>query len=407
MKTALAKRDADDYDTEKNGRNKHTMDLPSPLRETTLGRMRDAYRNPRLEDPDRHYLTAEHIEALRDDSEIVTWDEYADPRTIPGVGTLRRIGIETAQGYTYDTLVGLPETPECDIPVIGTTAWTTSLRGHNEHLVRNLMRSGNYVMYVGAEGSYIPDAPTVPRSPISLANSAAAVLNFTHHMALELKQSGHDVHRSWRFAVGESRGGMVAEGLDALSHAFDQDLLFADEVAPCLPDKLKSVSDIYRFCEQLAKEPREMYKLIGSLTLARLRYYPHTIDIRRECLRQQAIIGGALFSGEAGALARRRPGGTLKHLTVFNNDFASMRDVWEDIYRDDPYVRITPLPGAHMTIANMTTLRYVIARNKAAQRCANEGLDFTQPNVIDTSHDLATSQYPISAEVMNSLAKPA
>lgn len=383
------------------------MDLPSPLRNTTIGRISESYHNPRLADQENLYLTDDHIDELKAASEIVLWDEYADERIIPGIGTLRRIGIGTAQGYTYDTLVGIPEIPECNIPVIGTTAWTTSLRGHNEHLVRNLMRSGNYVMYVGAEGSYVAERPPKPQSPITLANSAAAVLNFTHHMGQELRREGHDVHTSLRFGVGESRGGMVAQGLDALAEAYEQDLLFSDEVAPCLPDKLKSVTDIARFCEQIAREPKEMYRLIGSLTLARLRYYPHTIDIRRDCLRTQAVIGGALFSGEAGALARKRPGGTLKHITVFHNDFASMRNVWESIYRNDPHVRITPLAGGHMTIANMATLRHVIARNKAAQLCANGGKDFTQQNVFDLSHELVDLQYPISAEVMNSFSKSA
>lgn len=398
----------EDYDTNNNWRNKKTMDRPRlSFRDSTIGRMYESYQNPRLDHDAADYMTPEHIEQLRAESEIVYADEYAAEKQVPGVGTLRRVGIITAQGYTYDTLIGIPEKPECDIPVIGTTAWTTSLRGHNERLVRNLVRAGNYVLYVGAEGSYITDTPPARKSPITLANSAATVLRFSSDMVSELRRDGHDIHPSLRFGVGESRGGMVAEGMDALAKAFNQELLFSDEVAPCLPDKLRSVGDIYRFCEQITHEPREMYKLLGSLTLARLRYYPHTVDIRSDCLRHQIVIGGALFSGEAGALARNTPGGTLKHITVFNNDFASMRDRWETFYRDDPYVRITELPGSHMTIANMTTLRYIIARNKAAQYCANGGYAFTPDNVFDLSHELLAEQYPISTEVMNSLRETA
>ena len=383
------------------------MDLSSTLRESTLGRSYAAYDNPRLKNGEINYLTPEHREELRRDSEIVVWDEYADPKTVPGVGTLRRIGIQTSQGYTYDTLVGIPERPECNIPVIGTTAWTTSLRGHNERIVRNLVRAGNYVVYVGAEGSYVADKPPTPQSPISLANSASAVLNFSYHMVDELRKSGHDIDPELRFGLGESRGGMVAEGYDALAADFAQDILYSEEVAPCLPERIKSIADLYKLCEQIAKEPREMYRLAGKLTLARLRYYPHTIDVRGDCLRHQAIIGGALFSGEAGALARKHPGGTLKHLTVFENDFASKKAVWEQIYTDEPQVRITPLPGGHMTIADLDTLKMVLARNKAAQQCVNGGIELTPRNVFVRAHELLPRQYPITEELMNHVARTA
>lgn len=368
------------------------MDLGSTFRDSTIGRTIESYRNPRLENCEINYLTPSHREELRRESEIVLWDEYADPKYIPGVGTLRRIGIQTAQGYTYDTLVGIPETPECNIPVIGTTAWTTSLRGHNERIVRNFTRAGNYVIYVGAEGSYAADKPPAPTSPISLANSAAAVLNFSYHIVDDLRKHSHNIDPGLRFVLGESRGGMVAEGIDALADDFAQDVLFSEEVAPCLPEKLKSLADLYRLCEQIAKEPREMYRLAGTLTLSRLRHYPCTIDTRADSLRHQAIIGGALFSGEAGALARKHSEDTLKHLTVFENDFASKRAVWESIYGENGQVRITPLPGGHMTIADLDTLRMVLARNKAAQRCVNDGVALTPRNVFDRAHQLVPQQ---------------
>lgn len=388
------------------GVNKNSiMPFVPDMHHSSLYRAYESYSNPRLENEGINYLTPAHIDELRAGSEM-TWHEYADPKFVPGVGTLRRIGVQTTQGYTYDTLVGIPEKPECAIPVIGTTAWTTSLRGHNEHVVRNLMRSGNYVMYVGAEGSYVPDEPVTPTSPISLAASAAAVLNFSYHMAQELRQSGHNIDEEKRFVLGESRGAMVAEGIDALASEFAQDILFADQVAPCLPEKLQSINDVLRLTEQIAKEPREMYKLLGSLTLSRLKYYPHTLDIRVQCLRNQLVIGGALFSGETGALSQHTPDSTLKHITVFENDFASNRAWWEQRYGESQQVRITPLAGGHMTIADLETLRYVIGRNKVAQEFVNNGQSMTD-QIFDLSHERAERQVPITAEMMNSLARSA
>ena len=380
------------------------MDLGSKVRGTTLARTYESYVNPRLLNEGIDYLTPKHREDIRQQSEIVVWDEYAAPKEVPGIGLLRRIGIQTAQGYTYDTLVGIPETPESAVPVIGTTAWTTSLRGHNERTVRNLMRGGNYVFYVGHEGSYVVDEPPVPTSPISLANSAAAVLNFSYHIGQELRKAGHDVDESMRLGLGESRGAMIGEGLDALAADFAQDMLFIDEVAPCLPEKLDSLYDLIKLAEQIGREPNEMRRLIGKLTLRQLRYYPRTIDIRRDCLRHQIMIGGALFSGETGALSRHVPCNTLKHISVFDNDFASMTHVWETTYGDNPYVRLTPLKGGHMTIADPETLRYVLARNKVAQICINTGKSFTPENVFDPAHELVLRQFPTSPEDMRLIA---
>lgn len=350
-----------------------------------LRRVLASYENPRLENDARDYFSPSHIEQLRNDSEIVVWDQYTEPITVEGAGTLVRTGIQTAQGYTYDTLIGIPAQPQCDVPVIGTTAWTTSLRGHNEHLVRRLMRNGNYVMFVGAEGSYLTDSSPPPTSPITLANSAATVLNFSYHMVQELRQSGHTLDESHRLCVGESRGGMVAEGIDALAEEFAQDILFADQIAPCLPEKLRSVQEVYRLAEQIVKEPIEIYRLLGSLTLAHLKYYPRSLDVRLNCLGTQAVIGGALFSGETGAMSRHVPGTTLKHLTVFDNDFASNRSWWEQRYDKTPLTRITPLRGGHMTIADLETLRYVLGRNKAAQDFINSGTALTT-TLFDQSH---------------------
>ncbi len=376
-------------------------------RESSLYKAYESYNNPRLDDGGANYLTPDHIEELKINSEIVLWDEYASPVIVPGVGTLIRIGIQTKQGYTYDTLVGIPERPECSIPIVGTTAWTTSLRGHNERLVRNMIRAGNYVFFVGHEGSYIPNDIVKPDSPITLANSAAAVLNFSYHIGNELHKKNHDIDPVKRLGLGESRGAMIAEGLDALANDFGQEMVFIDEIAPCLPEKLDSLHDFYKLAEQIAKEPLEMYRLLGKLTLSRLRYYPKTIDIRLDCLRHQVMIGGALFSGETGALARRVPKTTLKHISLFNNDFASDKSVWQTIYEDDPLTHIVTLPGGHMTIGDLQTMRYVIARNKVAQESINSGIELTKETVFDIAHTRVPYQFPLGPEFQGNTSRAA
>lgn len=247
------------------------------------------------------------------------------------------------------------------------------------------MKNGNYVIYVGAEGSFDDGQQIPPSSPISLAGSAAAVLNFSYHMVNELRKEGHNVHEELRFVVGESRGGMIAEGIDALAEEFAQKVIFSDQIAPCLPEKLRGLAEALRLAEQIAKEPIEMYRLLGRLTMARLRYYPRTLDLRASNIYHQIIIGGALFGGETGYMSRHTPDTTLKHLLLFENDFASKHGWWECRYQENPLVHTTPMPGSHLTIADPETLRFVLARNTAAQLFVNSGKRL-DTRVFDLSH---------------------
>lgn len=353
----------------------------------------DSLQNARLENNQQSYLNCEHRTQLRFGSEIVDW-EHLGEKYIEGVGTLRRMGITSAEGYSYATLVGIPEKPESLVPVIGTSAWTTSTEGHNEHTVRNMMRAGNFVFFVGGEGSYKPPVKSKALLPISLAGSAAVVLNFSYHAGQELLSEGYSIDTQARTVIGESRGGMVGMGIIALASEFEQTVDYADLTAPCLPRKM-TLQDTSKLTEQLVKEPVEIAKLLGSLTIGRLIHYPATFDLSLYSLKHQFAIGFALFSGEAGALARHIPEKSLIHITTFSGDFASMKHEWEEIFKNHPNIRITSLPGSHLTLADLETLKYIIGRNKAAQICKSEQEDLTLTSVFDAAHLFAPEQKPL------------
>lgn len=353
----------------------------------------ESFHNPRLEGNQDSFLNAEHISELKDQSEIVDYELQGETYA-PGIGMIRRLGIVTKQGYCYSTFIGIPENPESEVPIIATSAWTTSTEGHNEHTMRNLMRAGNYVFFVGAEGSYEPEHPPEPISPITLASSAAAVLNFSYHAAKELIEEGHKIDPEKRVVLGESRGGMVGMGIIALAEEFAQCITYADLTAPCLPRRMRS-RDLLKLLGQLTKEPAEVCKLLGKMTIGRMIHYPATFDPSPNSVKHQFAIGFALFSGEAGALARCIKRNALMHITVFEDDFASMKKEWEAIFEDFNNVHITSLPGSHLTLADLQTLQYIIGRNKAAQICEAEGEQLTRQSVFMAAHDLAREQRPL------------
>ena len=352
----------------------------------------ESYNNPRLKNSE-DYLNQEHIQQLKDGSEIIDWEIQKD-EIIPGVGTIRRIGIVTNNGYGYAGLIGIPENQESSIPVLDTSAWFTSTEGHNERVMRNFMRSGSYTIFLGAEGSYRPGYELQARTPITLADSAAAVLNFGYHSCQELANERRDINTFGRMLAGESRGGMVGMGIMALAEEFNQNIVMADLTAPCLPRKME-LADIHNLSSQILSEPKEIIRLGGNLALSRLVHYPETIDPSPTSLKHQLLIGFALFSGEAGELARHIDKNQLIHITVFENDFASMPDEWRKIFADFPNVRITPLPGSHLTLADLETLQFIIARNKTANNCIDIGRKLTKKSVFDEAHKIAPYQHPI------------
>lgn len=331
------------------------------------------------------YLGYEHRNSLVTNNKITDWQTLSMPEQIKDIGIIERIGFITENGYPYSAIIGVPDSPSSNVPVIGTSAWTTSTEGHNEHTIRNFMKAGNYVFFVGAEGSYHPRTKPNPKGPITLADSASATLNFSKQVGRVLKEQGHPIDLQKRIAIGESRGGMVGMGLIALAEEFDQEIIMADFAAPCLPRRLEK-SDTLKFAEQIAREPGEIIRLAGKLTLARLVHYPETIDPSPYSLKHQFAIGFALFSGEAGPLAKNIPENSVIHITVFNNDIASMRKEWEEIFQNHPNVRITPLPGSHMTIADLETMQFALARNRATQNCINNSLELNQQNIFDSAH---------------------
>lgn len=357
----------------------------------------ESFKNPLLHNEESEYLSYEHIDQLRNESAIVDWEDLGT-EVIEGIGELRRMGIVTEKGYAYSTLIGIPEKQLSTVPIIGTSAWFTSTEGHNEHTVRNMMRAGNIVLFVGAEGSYEPASKPAPKGPISLADSASTVLNFSYHLGKELEEEGIDINTEKRIVIGESRGAMVGMGITALAKEFGQEVILSDLTAPCLPRPMH-LKDIKDLAGQLREEPKELIKLAGRLTLARLVHYPSTLDLSPYSLRHQIAIGFALFSGEAGALARKIPSDALMHITVFNKDFASMENEWKAIFTNHSNVRITPLSGSHLTLADPETLQFILSRNIAAQLNLVRGDPFTQSNVFDAAH-LFSRKSPISLKLV-------
>lgn len=346
----------------------------------------DSYHNPRLEGDQSGYLSAEHIQELQRNANITHIELLGEPEHIAGVGTIERYGFTTTLGYSYAGIICVPKAPQSEVAIVGTSPWLTSDRGHNEHTARNFMREGNYVFFVGADGSW--HNKSTPTGPITLADSAAATLAFANLAELRVNRNAEPlVKHAERNLIGESRGAMTGFGIIALAEHFEQEILFADLTAPCFPDKVR-VETILRLLNQIIDEPLQMMRLGGRIANRTLLHYPATVDLWPSSLEHQFAIGFALGSGEAGALAKRINTHTLVHVTTYEKDSASDHARWQEILPHSTYpnIRITQLEGSHLTIADPETLMYLLIRNSLAKREIQRESTLTQTAIFDETH---------------------
>jgi len=326
----------------------------------------------------------ERLETLKSGSELRKRPELLNIERTK-VGDLERYGFTTINGYSYDAVVGLPSKQTTDIPVLSTGAWFTSSHGHNEHAMLHMMRSGSPVIFVGAEGSHHPHTFIKPKTNISMAGSAAATLNFAKEAS---NQHSSVIDSVKRMLIGESRGAMVGMGIIAIDQLFGQEVVFADLTAPCFPRRFIP-EDILRIPGHLPNLPISIGRLAMRLGIKRLVHYPATIDPHPYAMAHQIAIGPALLSGEAGDLARLITPEKIIHITCFDHDFASMKSEWQKIFANHPNVRITPLKGSHLTIADPETLAYIEARKQAYHQIqAEQGSNLDGRAVFERAHQL-------------------
>jgi hypothetical protein len=332
----------------------------------------------------RAVYSPEYIDTLKANS-IINDCRKISAKEIPEIGLLTTYGFTTEIGHSYSAQICTPDSTRSPHVIIGTTAWLTSVRGHNEHTNRAFANAGLTSLTVGPEGSYRASSCQNLRAPISLMDSAAAVLAFSN---LVLKE--HDVQTKNQLLFGESRGAMVGMGILSLAKDFGQSIGLADLIAPCFPRQMKP-SDVLKLCGQVIREPIETMKFLGNISLGRIVHYPATFDPNPSAVVHNAAMIPALISGEAGELAKQVDTEALMHITCFRQDAISMIDEWRAIFNDHPNVRITPLPGSHLTIVSPQTLGYVIARALAYTECVDKGQTPNPQNVFDASHELVKS----------------
>ena len=333
-------------------------------------------------------------DALLAGSRIKTMEDLGPVREFRN-GTIRDIGLTTMAGYSYAAMVGVPKYQTSNVPLTETTAWFMGLDGYYRHEALSYMGVGNFVVTVGAEGSYHSGTDHGGKiKDISLKQSAAAILNFTKEIVGEYD----DLDPETSIVKGASRGAMVGNGIIALADVYSMKVLYADLTAPCFPRPFNPLRDTLGLVNFMANEPQTLVNLGFQTPLTLARRYNASIDFHPASFVHQIAITGALFSGEAGELARSIDPNIdpQMHVSTFGNDLLSMHQDWEEIYRAYAGVRVTPLKGSHLALADKQTHAYQLARNLAFQRQLSAGMMIDAHAISADAHEIVDAQMRVA-----------
>jgi len=375
------------------------MSPSSLLRDSIVERTLQSFHNPRLENGT--YLSREHRDELYEQSEIIVCDEYQEPVYTPGVGTFHHIGIVTAQGYGYGGLVGIPESPNSpiNVPVIGSTPWYTSLEGYNQGVVERLTKDGNYVFMLGAEGGYPSPIHREETSPITLANSTAALLRFSEMMAAELANEGHIIDPRNRLFVGASRSAAMGLGASVIAADYDQSILAIEAIAPRFPEKLNAV-DIPKLVRQVGCEAVKLSFLPLQLGLRHTINHRTTVDLRPQSLLLQPEIGGAIMSGEAGAFTSGMSRDQFLTMVLFSKDGQHEHQSWKDKLWAHSNIDFAHPRGIHMSIPLKQTQTASRQRIEAVVMCKNANLPLTKENIANALSEIQKIRVPLGRRAL-------
>lgn len=279
------------------------------------------------------------------------------------VGDYESFSITTSDGIDRTARLYLPRDSraQADEVIHADTAWTTTIKGHNDYAASTFVGStGRPMIFVGAEHgtnktTHLKEfgriGETFERSKtISLAKSAQSSQLITAAIRDRFGLSNQLVK------TGESRGAMLAPGHYPYAQHYGNEILYSDITAPCIPERMfEDKHDVMRLLQWPSAEAIGMLALGAALIKTRaLKRQMGTVTLNPNFMVSNFVgVGPALFSGEGGNFTRWLPKDAPLYVSTFKNDMVSRPDVWKKLYanHDNVYIRTHP-SGTHMTLAN-------------------------------------------------------
>ena len=303
------------------------------------------------------------------DSQVVNWFREKDPVKHPNGVTLYRDVAEMTDGNKYQVHSLVPSNQKTDVPVVKTTPWLMSDRGHSRYTDLQIAELGYPVVEFGPEGNY---RESVIKMLGNFTLRAPELWKQVHQ--IELARTAHNMHQilnlrgghpfydpSQVVLAGESRGAMVAFGVEAFADEHGRQPIYADLSAPCFATPLKK-EDLWDYRGQLPAEIRSLRNIAKGFPMRRLRHYPDSLNLSPQALLYQIFTGPTLFSGQTGELADNIPLDRMMYINAFNGDIAGQGEQWQEKFADHPGVKVDIHDGSHISLAEPATLERFLGR---------------------------------------------
>ncbi len=320
---------------------------------------------------------------------LPSYDTVVDTSYRKTLKTTRHAGIGTTwveewrmdDGTRYQILIGEPDKPGIDIPVIKDTALGTQVEGFNEDVARLLMKLHFPVIVKGPEiGSSIP-----------LSHSA----HNTHQVMDRAEEIGF--FRPKVAAVeGYSRGAMIGFGTNSYAPENGRHIIYSNLTDPCVEHEIKVSREQL---EDLREHgPTEVFTAalqLGNLVLHPIRawHYRKTVDLSIDGALQFYRTALPVFSGEAGRLCNAMPQDTRATVGFFQNSIGNNESEYVEVLETYyPNIVIKRTHGGHLTGIDEQILANVATRFSGLGTQLREGVE-----PADIDYSLVHQQKPKAA----------
>lgn len=306
------------------------------------------------------------------ESRLTSLETDPGAQPIPDHGTQTYLVANLSDGNEQQVQIYQPNEQQTDQPIVFTSAWYTSDRGHNRHTALKFAELGYPVVFIGPEGNVRPSSIEL------LGKFTVGLPGLINKLGdIELAQSAHNIHQIldglaegqhhdidfnniiW---FGESRGAMIGMGVLAFAPHHDRRIEAAEMIAPCFPEPT-TLKELFANKEQLLREKDRLGEVGRGISKAYRKHIHSTLNLSPLSILYQAAMFPTLISGQAGELAKAIPvDETDIDITNFASDLVSKPLVWQRIFAHHHQVIFHLTDGSHMTVAEKPTARAVLTR---------------------------------------------
>lgn len=310
-------------------------------------------------------------------SQIVDWKkEMSTYAAFRGVSISQEV-YELSDGAQHQFHYFQPVNQKTEVPVVFTTPWLTSDRGHNRLTAIDIAMLGYPVIEIGPTGNFNEGLlGEIKRwmfefnrrfADITCQDLARDAHNI--HQMLDANYGQHSYSSSLAVYIGDSKGAMTAMGLKAFEEKHQRLGIYADLIAPCYANGLR-LTDLLAYRRQVFSELRALGELALEIPFSKLIQYPDTVNANPKSVAYQIAMLPTLVSGVAGELASAiSDKNTKMYITALTGDIAGQGEEWKRILGGLAGVSVEMLDGSHLSLA---AKRITAARQLRLDRLISE-----------------------------------